>query len=149
MADDRLTEIAARVAAASPGTWCTERDLHGHYTISANVRTGPTGFFRDRVIAHLADGDEAQVYADAAFIRDAHETVPWLLAQLEQARAIAVALEQEKARLREEVLSDAADRIERRAAQLHAVWLRADEVCAVLRRLAVDAGIPASEGGVS
>ncbi|WP_432077751.1 hypothetical protein [Streptomyces sp. YPW6] len=35
-----------------------------------------------------------------------------------------------------EVLTDAADRIERRATQLDAVWLRADQIVDALRRLA-------------
>ncbi|MFF2228271.1 hypothetical protein ACFVV7_33695 [Streptomyces globisporus] len=38
-------------------------------------------------------------------------------------------------RYRAEVLAEAADRIERRAAQLDAVWLRADQVIEALRRL--------------
>lgn len=37
-------------------------------------------------------------------------------------------------------LRDAADRIERRAATLGGAWLRADEVCATLRRIGAEAG---------
>ncbi|MCZ1014039.1 hypothetical protein [Streptomyces noursei] len=135
---DRLTEIAARVAAATPGPWLQRSDAG----IVTDSDGHPLAVF----------GTSGPHCADAAFIAHAPEDVPWLLEQLEQARGIAVRLEQENARLREEALTDAAVRIERRAAQPGGVWLRTDQVCATLRRLAVDAGLPADVdafGGVS
>ncbi|MFJ5090013.1 hypothetical protein [Streptomyces sp. NPDC088674] len=44
------------------------------------------------------------------------------------------------AEVRADALRNAADRIERRAAQLGGVWLQTDQVCAVLRTLAEPEG---------
>lgn len=64
-------------------------------------------------------------------------TTIWPLAEVESA------LDALDAEVRTEALNDAADRIERRAAQMGGVWLRADQVCDALRRLAQ----PAEGGG--
>jgi hypothetical protein len=67
--------------------------------------------------------------------------VSWLL------RAAEAPLAARDAEVRAEALNDAADRIERRAAQLDGVWLRADQVCDTLRRLAQPANAANAEGG--
>ncbi|MYW30140.1 hypothetical protein [Streptomyces sp. SID2119] len=48
---------------------------------------------------------------------------------------------------RTEVLADAADRIEQRAAQLDAGWLRADQIVDALRRLAEPMQAPRTQDG--
>ncbi|GFE20145.1 hypothetical protein [Streptomyces nigrescens] len=89
---DRLTEIAARAAAASDGRWQPYRKLDGSLVVYA---------VRDREIRPLFVANQASA-EDTEFTARAREDVPWLLAQLEQARAIAVELENENARLRAE-----------------------------------------------
>ncbi|WP_143179598.1 hypothetical protein [Streptomyces yunnanensis] len=85
MADDRLTEIAARATAVTPGPWLQRSD--------AGIVTDA----EDRPLAVF--GTSGPHCVDATFIAHAPEDVRWLLAQLEQARAIAVELENENARL--------------------------------------------------
>ncbi|MGA4875934.1 hypothetical protein [Streptomyces lydicamycinicus] len=96
MADDRLTEIAARAAAATPGPWTNYgTDLY---------RSSATGGFRLMdLLGSLTPEADNQSFRNASFVAAAREDVPWLLAQLEQARAIAVELENENARLRAEL----------------------------------------------
>ncbi len=70
MADDRLTEIAARLVAATSGPWLQRRD--------AGIVTDA----EDRPIAVF--GTSGPHCADAAFTAHAREDVPWLLAEVQR-----------------------------------------------------------------
>lgn len=81
MSDDRLAEIEAREAAATPGPWHRLDFAHD----ANDVWIGPS--FRN-VIAQVVPDDAS---ADAAFIAHAREDVPWLLAEVRRLRAIEAA----------------------------------------------------------
>lgn len=85
MADDRLTEIAARAAAATPGPWTNYgTDLY---------RSSATGGFRlmDLLGSFTPEVDN-QSFRNAKFVAAAREDVPWLLAEVERLRTVVAAL---------------------------------------------------------
>lgn len=84
MSAEKLAEIAAREAAATPGPWGSHRDLDGVYTVEANPRVSlAEGMAHDGVVAtvHPVDGDQ-EAYANVRFIAHAREDVPALLARI-------------------------------------------------------------------
>lgn len=75
---DRLSEIHARAAAATPGPWCTDAwEIYQgtEYTPDVSQWIGET--CRGTTTC-------AQDRADATFVAAAREDVPWLLDQLRQ-----------------------------------------------------------------
>lgn len=70
MADDRLTEIAARAAAATPGPWLQRPDAG----IVADADDHPLAVF----------GTSGPHCADAKFVAHAREDVRWLLAEVKR-----------------------------------------------------------------
>jgi hypothetical protein len=75
--EERIAEIRARTAAASPGPWFHVDDHHGH-----QIHAPRLGI--PRAVVHLG--------ADAAFIAAAREDVEFLLGQLEIWRKRAIGL---------------------------------------------------------
>ncbi|MFG3488494.1 hypothetical protein [Streptomyces sp. NPDC047972] len=96
-----LDEIKARTDAATPGTWCTEYDGTGTYSITADVRLHlDEGFsFGPPICALATAGDGTQTYADAEFIARARADVPRLLDWIEQLQAEVASLRGEKEQL--------------------------------------------------
>ncbi|MFE6785134.1 hypothetical protein ACFVFF_23045 [Streptomyces sp. NPDC057680] len=107
---DWLNEIKARAGAATPGTWCTEYDGTGTYTITADVRLHlDEGFSFGPPICTLApDGDGTQAYANAEFIARARADVPRLLDWIGQLQAEVASLRREKEQLRMALIRGAA-----------------------------------------
>jgi hypothetical protein len=80
MADDRLAEIAARVLAATKGTWGTYYDGTAYHLAADMYVTDPTS---GRPIGSIPDGnDKTQAFHNAMFIGRALDDVRWLLAEL-------------------------------------------------------------------
>lgn len=128
---DRLSEIKAREQAATAGHWGTYYDSKGTYTIQARPRLIPwEGNTDDGAIATVSgEHGDGQTYHDARFVAHARDDVRWLLEQLEQARRIAVELENENARLTAELqaardayegMAETANCIESQAIRQHA-----------------------------
>lgn len=99
---DRIAEIRARAAAATPGHWGVHYDGNGTYTIEAQPRTViGVGTVSEGVVATLhGEHGDAQPYRDSGFMARAREDVPFLLervaeleAQVERVRAWATSHE--------------------------------------------------------
>ncbi|MFH8410702.1 hypothetical protein ACH4FX_38915 [Streptomyces sp. NPDC018019] len=92
MADERLAQIKARVEAVE-GPWLLQEDDGDTFRAPAwEIVHAQSG----RMLARVRDW----AVSDAEFIANVPADVPWLIGQLEQARSIAVGLENENARLR-------------------------------------------------
>ncbi|MEC4016014.1 hypothetical protein [Streptomyces sp. H27-D2] len=88
MADtDRIADIQARTDAATKGPWLSGQMLQTPNTVAS--LDGPIAVF----------GGSQQDRDDTEFTAHARDDIPWLLDRLEQARRIAVTLENENARL--------------------------------------------------
>ncbi|MEU7597524.1 hypothetical protein AB0B79_31505 [Streptomyces sp. NPDC039022] len=94
MADDRLTQIKARVEAATPGPWHVDRH---EPSLSRLVRSHDGTLDID--FGYVGNCTQP----DAEFVAHAPDDVQWLVNQLERARSIAVELENENARLANEL----------------------------------------------
>ncbi|MFH8627815.1 hypothetical protein ACH4A8_39010 [Streptomyces vietnamensis] len=106
---DWSNEIKARTNAATPGTWCTEYDGTGTYSITADVRLHlDTGFSFGPSICTLASDDDAQAYANAVFIARARADIPQLLDWIGQLQAEVDSLRAEKDQLRQALIRGAA-----------------------------------------
>jgi len=81
MSSNRLAEIRAREAAATPGHWGTDYDGNGTYYVHSRLRTEPgTGMVSDGVVARLqGEHGDGQTYHNARFAAHAREDVPFLL----------------------------------------------------------------------
>ena len=86
---DWLNEVRARADAATEGTWCSEYDGDGTYSITADVRLIPgKGFTFGPSICTLANtADDKQAYANADFIARARTDIPRLLSLTDQLQA--------------------------------------------------------------
>lgn len=80
--EERLREIAARAAAATPGPWESQGDGHA----PSNGKTMAWVMVEDTFVdvADMHNGPRA--YADAKFIAAAREDVPWLLSVLAESK---------------------------------------------------------------
>ncbi|MFJ7269358.1 hypothetical protein ACIQV3_22400 [Streptomyces sp. NPDC099050] len=76
-ADPRLAEITARVHAASKGPWTVEA-----HQPTLTRRVVSDDFVLDANLGYLGNANQP----DAAFIAAAREDVPWLVAELTEAR---------------------------------------------------------------
>ncbi|MFH8405541.1 hypothetical protein ACH4FX_12310 [Streptomyces sp. NPDC018019] len=90
---DRLAQIKARAEAATSEPWLLQEDDGDTFRAPAwEIVHAQSG----RMLARVPDW----AVSDAEFIAHVPADVPWLVDQLEQARSIAVGLENEVARLR-------------------------------------------------
>lgn len=84
---DRLTDIAAREQAATPGLWEAETlpptELHKHPAYWVNTEYTDA----DGVTTHETVADCPWAEADAQFVAHARQDVPWLLAEVTRLRA--------------------------------------------------------------
>lgn len=142
MTADRITEIETREQAATKGPWGFY-DGETYADVAADLEmTGQSSYSYRQKVAQLEDEDfwddlahegmdedraSEQMAANAAFIANARTDVPWLIEQLQQARRIAVELENENARL---------GAVEARTRDLAEVWKDAPDPLA--RAMAVD-----------
>ncbi|WP_329330844.1 hypothetical protein OIU81_03275 [Streptomyces sp. NBC_01454] len=78
---DRLTEIAARAAAATPGPWTVHEEWPGSVFHGGEPNLLPIA----RTTGRMAEANER-------FIAHAREDVPWLLAEVERLRTVIAAL---------------------------------------------------------
>lgn len=86
-ADPRLAEIAARVQAATKGTWGTYYD-GTVYHLFADMRLTSAGTTCGREIGEIHDGEDGmQAFHDAMFIGRARDDVSWLVAELARLQA--------------------------------------------------------------
>jgi len=108
-AADRLAEIAARVQAATKGTWGTYYD-GAVYHLAADMRVTDPG--SGQPIGEIPDGnDKTQAFHNAMFIGRAHDDVSWLEAELTEAHA--------KLEIAERRNADLADQLAERTRRLN------------------------------
>lgn len=125
MTPERLAEIEALVAAATPGPWsdCGDGDILGD---NDEIIVGTTIFLRNP-----SESDREYRLKDAGFIAAARTAVPELLAEVR--RLEAELAEQERVLLQERAgllaHRDAQQRAEARVAELEALWAE-HEFCA-------------------
>lgn len=89
---DRLADIKAREEIATPGPWEPHTECGEHFYAYLGG-----SYLRGVGTLNFGDGEDAD--ADREFTLKARTDVPWLVEQLEQARRIAVELENQVARL--------------------------------------------------
>lgn len=90
MTTDRIDEIRAREAAATPGHWGTDYDSQGTYHVHARLRTEPgAGMVSDGVVAVLrGEHGDGQTYHNARFTAHAREDIPFLLDRVAELEAL-------------------------------------------------------------
>lgn len=97
MSDERLAEIRARAAHATPGPWKCWNAFNLNYAMGdrrgqpsrdvAMARLGPDASVGVGVTSTIAHGDIRMLSDDAEFIAHAREDIPALLAEVERMRA--------------------------------------------------------------